>query len=69
MSANEPVKTYNLSDIKPSWSTLPDGLSLGNGFTSGSLIRSLMAIGTCDTMWKMVTSTEITIRDGACIRF
>ena len=34
MSANEPVNTYNLSDIKPSWSTLPDeNLSLGNGFT------------------------------------
>ena len=50
MSANEPVNAYNLSDIKPSWSTLPDeNLSLGNGFTpSGSLIRSLMAIGTTD---------------------
>ncbi|MEC7177707.1 MAG: S8 family serine peptidase [Candidatus Thermoplasmatota archaeon] len=50
MSANEPVNIYNLSDIKPPWSTLPDeSLGLGDGFTpSGSLIRSLMAIGTRD---------------------
>ena len=50
ITANEPVNEYNLSEIKPSWSALPNqSISLGEGFTpSGSLLRSLMAIATKD---------------------
>ena len=50
ITANEPVNQYNLSEIKPSWSALPnENISLGEGFTpSGSLLRSLMVIATKD---------------------
>ena len=50
ITANEPVIQYNLSAIKPTWSTLPDeNISLGEGFTpSGSLLRSLMIIASKD---------------------
>ena len=50
ITANEPVIEYNLSEIKPTWSTLPDeNISLGEGFTpSGSLLRSLMVIASKD---------------------
>ena len=50
ITANEPVNEYNLSEIKPSWSALPNqSINLGEGFTpSGSLLRSLMAIATKD---------------------
>ena len=52
ISANEPVNVYNLSDLKPSWSSLPNhDISLGDGFTpSGSLLRSLMVIATNDVV-------------------
>ena len=61
ITANEPVNEYNLSDIKPPWSPLPNqNISLGDGFTpSGSLLRSLMAIATKD----IVTENDYFLRN------
>lgn len=61
ITANEPVNKYNLSEIKPSWSSLPNqNISLGDGFTpSGSLLRSLMAIATKD----IVTENDYFLRN------
>ena len=50
--SNELLTEYNLSNLVPEWSDLPnERIYLGEGFTpSGSLMRSLMAIATKDMM-------------------
>ena len=50
LSSNEATTEYNLSDIKPSWSSLPnETINLGNGFTpSGLLLKSLLVLATQD---------------------
>ncbi len=50
LGSNEATTEYNLSDLKPSWSSLPnETINLGNGFTpSGLLLKSLLVLATQD---------------------
>ena len=50
LGSNEATAEYNLSDIKPSWSTMSnETISLGHGFTpSGVLLKSLLVLATKD---------------------